>query len=229
MDFDLSDPKTKELFEYYGADGKRDFETAYIYMKYLYEFVSVIFQGFGQPPIPEMKDLDPEVLKGIYSKLAGIASGIGSNETSIYHSKVVTLEDAEKLVTQKVDVNIDVPETVVPFKLAKDVILNNPDSIAVGTCPCRKATAGSSCMPEPMEACIFIGDPHASVITELNPKFRKVTQEEAVEILEDCHKRGFIHCAYFKKDMGSRFYAICNCCSCCCLAGKYIQMLVKSF
>lgn len=228
MDFDLNDPKTKELFDYYGEDRKGDFETAYVYMKYLYEFVSTIFLGFGQPPIPEIAGLDPAVKQKIYSKLAGIASGFGSNETSIYHSKVITLKEAEKLVTQKEDLNIDVPETVVPFKLAKNIILNNPGSIAVGTCPCRKANPKSSCMPDPMEACLFLGDPHASFIVEHNPKFRKISQEEAVAILEDCDKRGFIHCAYFKKDMGSRFYAICNCCSCCCFGAKNIEMYRKS-
>ena len=225
MDIDLKDPKTKALFEFYGKEGEKDFEGAYLYMKYLYEFVSIIFQSMGKPPIPELAKVEPEVLQKIFSRLADIASGYGSNETSIYHSKVLKLEDAEKLVTQEVDVHIDVPETIVPFKLAKDVILNTPDAIAVGTCPCRKANPESSCMPDPMEACMFLGDPHASFIVEHNPKFRKVTQEEAVEILEDCHKRGFVHCAYFKKDMGSRLYAICNCCSCCCASLKGLELL----
>ncbi len=225
MDIDLKDPKTKALFEFYGKEGEKDFEGAYLYMKYLYEFVSIIFQGMGKPPIPELAKVEPEVLQKIFSRLADVASGYGSNETSIYHSKVLKLEDAEKLVTQKVDVHIDVPETIVPFKLAKDVILNTPDAIAVGTCPCRKANPESSCMPDPMEACMFLGDPHASFIVEHNPKFRKVTQEEAVEILEDCHKRGFVHCAYFKKDMGSRLYAICNCCSCCCASLKGLELV----
>ena len=216
MDIDLKDPQTKALFDFYGEKKEKDFESSYLYMKYLHEFISIVFQGFGMPPIPELEKLEPEVLEKLYAKLGAVAQGFGSIDTSIYHSKVVTLEDAQKLVTQEVDLNIDVPESVVPFKQAKDIILNNPDSIAVGTCPCRAANPESSCMPEPMEACMFLGDPHASFVAEHNPRFRKVTQKEAVEILEDCHKRGFVHCAYFKKDMGERLYAICNCCSCCC-------------
>ena len=74
---------------------------------------------------------------------------------------------------------------------------------------------------------MFIGDPHASFIAEHNPRFRKVTQEEAAHILEDCHNRGFVHCAYFKKDMGNRLFAICNCCSCCC-GGIKIQNLFSN-
>ena len=32
----------------------------------------------------------------------------------------------------------------------------------------------------------------------------------------DARAKGFVHCAYFKKDLGRRFFSICNCCSCCC-------------
>ncbi|MCP4751206.1 MAG: 4Fe-4S ferredoxin [Proteobacteria bacterium] len=224
MDIDLKDPITKALFESYGEKEEKDFETAYLYMKYLYEFVSIVSQAYGHPPIPELAELEPEVLEKLYAKLGGVVSGFGKSESSVYHSKVIKLEDAEKLVTQTVDVHLEVPETVVPFKYARDVVLNNPDSIAVGTCPCRKANPESSCMPDPMEACMFLGDPYASFVAEHNPRFRKVTQEEAVAILEDCHEQGFVHCAYFKKDMGNRLYAICNCCNCCCATLKSVEL-----
>ena len=228
MKIDLNDPKTKALFEYYGAKKEKDFKTAYLYMKYLDEFVSLVSQGYGLPPIQEIAQLDPDVLQKLYVKLGDVALGFGSNDTSVYHSKVIKLENAEKLVTQKIDVHLDVPETVVPFKLAKDVILHNPDSIAVGLCPCRNTNPESSCIPDGMEACMFLGDPYASFIAEHNPKFRKVSQEEAVGILKECHERGFVHCAYFKKDMGNRLYAICNCCSCCCVNFKANQLLKSS-
>ena len=54
---------------------------------------------------------------------------------------------------------------------------------------------------------------------------RKCTQEEAVKVIEDAHKRGDVHCAYFKKDVGNKFFAICNCCNCCCLGVKMWNML----
>ena len=52
----------------------------------------------------------------------------------------------------------------------------------------------------------------------------KITQEEAVKILEEVHKKGLVHCAFFKKDLGRRFVAICNCCSCCCQGMKAWNM-----
>ena len=37
-----------------------------------------------------------------------------------------------------------------------------------------------------------------------------------MEILRAEHARGHVHHAFFKDAMLGRFYAICNCCSCCC-------------
>jgi ferredoxin len=129
---------------------------------------------------------------------------------------VVKLQDAIKLVTQREDLNLPLSETVIPFKLARDVILKNPDSIAVGTCVCR-ALSPNPCLPPPQEVCLFVGDPFASFLDDQNPKFRRISQAEAVKVIEDAHRRGNVHCAYFKKEAGNRFVAICNCCDCCCL------------
>jgi ferredoxin len=134
------------------------------------------------------------------------------------------LRDALQLVTQKKDLSLEPPETVIPYKQARSIILQNPTSLAVGECPCR-AVAENPCLPPgEMEVCLFVGDPGAAFIAEFNPKFRKTTQEEAARILEDSHEKGFVHCAYFKKDFARRFVAICNCCSCCCLGMKAWNM-----
>ncbi|HIE38316.1 MAG TPA: 4Fe-4S dicluster domain-containing protein, partial [Anaerolineae bacterium] len=45
---------------------------------------------------------------------------------------------------------------------------------------------------------------------------RWITAEEAVEILRAEEERGHVHHAFFKDAMLGRFYAICNCCACCC-------------
>ncbi len=37
-----------------------------------------------------------------------------------------------------------------------------------------------------------------------------------MKILEEEDARGHVHHAFFKDAMLGRFYAICNCCSCCC-------------
>jgi ferredoxin len=56
-----------------------------------------------------------------------------------------------------------------------------------------------------------------SFLLEHNPgSARAITREEALAILEAEHERGHVHTAYFKDAMEGRFYAICNCCKCCC-------------
>jgi ferredoxin len=53
---------------------------------------------------------------------------------------------------------------------------------------------------------------------------RRLSQKEALELLESEYRRGHLHSAWFKDAMLGRMYTICNCCSCCC-AG--IEMMVK--
>jgi ferredoxin len=68
-----------------------------------------------------------------------------------------------------------------------------------------------------LDVCLVIGEPFAGFVIEHHPeRARWITQGEAVEILEAEHERGHVHHAFFKDAMLERFYAICNCCSCCC-------------
>lgn len=131
-----------------------------------------------------------------------------------YHAKVVTLEAAEQLVQIDREICLTNLETVIPYTTAKDIILKNPDHLAVLDCPCRSAR-DNPCMP--LDVCIAVGEPFAGLIIEHHPgRSRWITPEEAVTILREEEKRGHVHHAFFKDAMLGRFYAICNCCSCCC-------------
>jgi hypothetical protein len=73
---------------------------------------------------------------------------------------------------------------VIPYQQARSIILQNPESISVGECACR-AAAETACLPQGQrDVCLFVGDPHASFIGEFNPDFRKISQDEAVGVLE---------------------------------------------
>jgi ferredoxin len=62
-----------------------------------------------------------------------------------------------------------------------------------------------------------IGQPFVDFILEHHPQSsRRLTQAEALDLLRAEHERGHLHSAWFKDAMLSRFYAICNCCKCCC-------------
>lgn len=131
-----------------------------------------------------------------------------------YHGKVMPLERATRLVQIKEDVNTVVPEQVMTFEGARDLILSDPDHIAVLDCPCRVARK-HPCLP--LDVCLIVGEPFASFVLEHHPdRARAITSQEAVDILAAEAARGHVHHAFFKRAMLDRFYAICNCCSCCC-------------
>jgi ferredoxin len=131
-----------------------------------------------------------------------------------YHGKVVPLEEATQLVMVEQDVTIGDLEQTIPYAMARDIVLHNPDHIVVLECPCR-AVRPNSC--QPLDVCLVIGEPFASFVAEHHPRrSRWISQEEAAEILRAEHERGHVHHAFFKDAMLGRFYAICNCCSCCC-------------
>jgi ferredoxin len=133
-----------------------------------------------------------------------------------FHGKVVPLQAARELVSVKEDVNLGDLEHIIPYALARDIVLQNPDHIAVLDCPCRMAKADHC---EPVDVCLVVGEPFTSFVLEHHPKkARQITSQEAQAIIKAEDDRGHVHHAFFKDAMLGRFYAICNCCSCCCAA-----------
>jgi ferredoxin len=131
-----------------------------------------------------------------------------------YHGKVVPTVAAARLVMVQEDIALPQPEQSIPFATARDLILTNPAHIVALDCPCRMARL-DPCLP--LDVCLIIGDPFAGFILEHHPQHAcAITQQEAVSILEEEAQRGHVHNAFFKRAMLDRFYAICNCCSCCC-------------
>lgn len=131
-----------------------------------------------------------------------------------YHGKVVPLGAATQLVTVKEPVSLPNLEQVIPYVRARDIILQNPDNIIALECPCRSSRL-DPCLP--LDVCLIIGEPFAGFVAEHHPKrSRWITSNEAVDILQAEDERGHVHHAFFKDAMLGRFYAICNCCACCC-------------
>ena len=147
-------------------------------------------------------------------RLSDDSSSKGVAFAATYHGKVVSLEQARRLVTVNREIALRDLEQVIPYSRARDIVLKNPDHIVVLECPCR-ASRRNPCRP--LDVCLIVGEPFAGFISEHHPsRSRWITQQEAVDILTAEHKRGHVHHAFFKDVMLGRFYAICNCCSCCC-------------
>ena len=192
-----------------------DFIHGYVYGRWPYLYIAI---GTGQHPLARKAKPLIAWIGGLISKegarqtVAEGAQGAGFADT--YHGKVVTLEAATQLVRVGRDVDLGDLEQIIPYALARNIILKNPDHIAAVQCPCRTARA-TPC--QPLDVCLIVGEPFASFISEHQPqRSRRIDGEEAARILAEEHERGHVHHAFFKDAMLGRFYAICNCCECCC-------------
>jgi len=131
-----------------------------------------------------------------------------------YHGKVVPLKAAQKLVSVNREITLTNLEKVIPYSMARDLILNNPEHILLLECPCR-ASRPNPCLP--LDVCLVVGEPIAGFVHEHHPRrSRWITSAEAIRVLQETDSRGNVHHAFFKEAMFGRFFAICNCCSCCC-------------
>ena len=90
-------------------------------------------------------------------------------------------------------------------------VVDAAEGVALGPCTCR--TVFRNCH-NAIDAEILLG-PTRHIFTEhMADDFHEVTGQEAKEVLRDCHRQGLIHSII---KCQHDFYAICNCCSCCCV------------
>lgn len=131
-----------------------------------------------------------------------------------YHGKVLTQEQAKAIITLDQEIPLRDLEQIIPYPTARDLVLKGPPDVAVFECACRHARKNPC---QPTQVCMVIGQPFVDFILEHHPKTsRRLTQAEALELLQAEHERGHLQSAWFKDACMDRFYAICNCCKCCC-------------
>lgn len=152
-------------------------------------------------------------------------SNAGENWLAMhYHGKVLTHEHARAIVCLNQPVERRGLDQIVPYPIARDLILKAPPEMAAYECVCRN-NREHHC--EPTQVCMIVGQPFVDFALEHHPdKARRLTREEALALLEAERARGHVHSAWFKDAMMGRFYAICNCCKCCC--GGIFEMAQRS-
>jgi len=182
----------------------------YVYLRWPYLYI-----GIAKGDHPLSKYLAP-----VWNRIDHILpkpDPAGINQISFadtYHGKVVPTENAAQLVTINADIRIDDLEKIIPYEKARSIVMKNPDHIVALECPCRSVKE-NPCLP--LDVCLVIGEPFASFTIDHHPdRARWISQAEAVNILEAERQRGHVSHAFFKDAMLERFYAICNCCQCCC-------------
>lgn len=135
-----------------------------------------------------------------------------------YHSKVLPLCLAESIITLDKDIPLQDLEQIIPYTMARDLVIKTPTDIVLYECGCRAASKNGC---KPSRVCMVIGKPFTDSVVELHPdRSQRVTAEEALKVLREEDERGHMHTAWFKDACIGRFYAICNCCKCCCVGLK---------
>jgi ferredoxin len=192
-----------------------DFLHGYLYGRWPYLYIGI---GTGEhrlsAPLGRIYNFIARILPTNLSAGSPPEKSPAEAFADTYHGKVVPLSAAVQLVTIKEDIRLANLEQVIPYDRARDIVLNNPDHIIALDCPCRSARA-NPCLP--LDVCLIVGEPFASFVAEHHPqRSRWISSGEAIEILRAEDERGHVHHAFFKDAMLGRFYAICNCCECCC-------------
>jgi len=117
----------------------------------------------------------------------------------------------------KVPVNISRP--IAPYEDVKELI-KKQDRIALTKCFCavQQQLLGSTC-DQPLEVCLLLGF-YAEYYIEQGMG-RRISQEEALEVLARAEEAGLVHQIPDSQDPG----AICSCCPDCCGELRVVKML----
>ncbi|MDF1499448.1 MAG: 4Fe-4S binding protein [Anaerolineales bacterium] len=195
-----------------------DFLHGYIYGRWPYLYIGL---GVGEHPAIKLWARIRPVLERV---LPGASSAQSTSSRSVadgYHGKVITTESAKQLLSIREPVELRNLEKIIPYPVARDILLIDPDHLVVLECPCRSARENPC---SPLDVCLIVGEPFASFVAEHHPeRSRWIDIDEGMQILDGEARRGHVHHAFFKDAMLGRFYAICNCCSCCCGAMQSVR------
>lgn len=196
---------------------------AQLYFRFIPLYIYYMKQGINtfmpEPDVVEKPkgiefDIVDEMVRCAVNRCAHNSADLATNS---YHAKVVRLEEAEQIFELNEDLDLGtLPKTIMPYEVAREAIIKNPDHIAVIDCVCRTLRGEKGC--KPVDVCILIGEPWVSwaLARDKYLNGHLITQEEALKILRECHERGNVHAVFFKDVAAGRIYSICNCCPCCC-------------
>lgn len=138
-------------------------------------------------------------------------------------------------VPQTVSINVDKPleepkSVVIPSQVAEYFIRKADYIFKMDFCICRTT---ENCENYPHDlGCLFLGN----VAKKISPEVGKqVTQEEALQHLEECREQGLINLVgknkldqlWLNTYPLEQFFTICNCCECCCLWRMLPNLSIK--
>ena len=117
---------------------------------------------------------------------------------------------------------VDAQRKVYSFEDVRTFI-NNGDSFSVADCACRLSAkmVGKGCTHPVEDSCMQIGDTADYYVR--TGRGRRVTKEEALELLESYEQAGLVHTAFSVEGEDCTSF-ICNCCGCSCSGLRYTNI-----
>jgi hypothetical protein len=98
-----------------------------------------------------------------------------------------------------------------------ETIVDIAGDVSLGPCSCRVEFHNCT---HPVMSEIVLGSSSSDIYAARRKDFHTISKEEAREILRHAHQQkltqSIMRC-------GDHFYAICNCCSCCCVPTRLRQ------
>lgn len=95
-------------------------------------------------------------------------------------------------------------------------IIDASRNVALGPCNCRQLFRHCN---NPVMGEIAVGT-GGEVFSQIRASFREISKAEAKRILRQCHEKRLMSTLMRCRE---HFYAICNCCSCCCVPTRLRQ------
>lgn len=96
-------------------------------------------------------------------------------------------------------------------------IIDASKNVALGPCSCRQVFHNCDA---PVMSEIVVGT-GVEIFSQIRANgFKEISKEEAKEILRQCHQKRLTHTVMRCRQ---HFYAVCNCCSCCCVPTRLKQ------
>jgi ferredoxin len=220
---------TKDFFSMFGKNEAAGIMMdGYLYLRWISRYLYHMRKITGEDAVMPDGDGGEAVDEMIQVSVKKLLPLLMDRGTSPYHGKMVILDNARKLVSVGRDISVPaLSETVIPYAKARDLVLKDPDHVAVIECPCRTSRQGHCA---PVDVCMIVGEPFAGFVLEHGvANARRIDRDEALGILEKSDERGWTHSAWFKETLGNRFWVICNCCECCCMSRKAHSMGIPMF
>ena len=99
--------------------------------------------------------------------------------------------------------------------------LRNSRSFALTDCRCRSLARNCD---HPVDVCFLINDAADAAVKRGDAKY--VSLEEAEQTLNRAEESGLVHMTLFNPEQ--HFFALCNCCECCCHDLVFLKKLGRS-